>query len=446
MGFRPEADSSKKGGFQDPYCGTTSDMVARQENFGGIVFDRKNGLTVELDREAFFFLLNYDRASSYGEMCGLLEEEFGRKFRVGEVYRLSKKLFRLGIMPTSLSSQSKELPESDWPETEHLTAPETVHLSITYRCNLECSWCYVGRERRSADEMSLVQIRQLVEELSEFQIFQIAIGGGEPFLRSDLPEIVDIIRGRGIVPNITTNGTLLKEKTLEGIADEIGCLKISFESGNISEKIETVDSADVPFGINLILTRENIARIGDILSLCSRSGAKNITLLRPKPSAPDLEWWRTHRPQPAEYLRLAERLGELAKKFRDIQITVDCALSFLMRDVPPSMLTYHGVYGCSAGERFVYIAPNGDVFPCSQFIDTRYLIGNATEEDFANLWNKSPVLTKFRKFRENDVFSKTFCGECRNVNNCGGCRAIAEKNQDDFYGEDPNCPHRARGS
>lgn len=294
--------------------------------------------------------------------------------------------------------------------------------------------------------MSLTQIRRLVDKLSELQVFQIAIGGGEPFLRPDLPEIVNIIRRRGILPNITTNGTLLTGTTLEEIADKIGCLKISFETGNFSKKIEPANSAGVPFGINLILTQENIARIEDILSLCSRLGAKNVTLLRPKPSSRNLEWWRTHRPQTVKYLRLAERLDKLKNKFKDIQITVDCALSFLMKDVPRSALEYRGVYGCSAGERFVFIAPNGDVYPCSQFVDTDYLIGNALKGDFANLWNESPVLTKFRKFRENDAFSETFCAKCRNVRNCGGCRAIAKKNQDDFYGGDPACSQQARGN
>ncbi|KXB01903.1 hypothetical protein AKJ44_01935 [candidate division MSBL1 archaeon SCGC-AAA261F17] len=444
MGIRLTGDGSKGKGDQGSCRETVGDVVARQENFGGIVFDQRNGLMLELDREAFFFLLNYDKTSNYSEMLRLLEREFRRSFSLGELWRLSKKLFGLGIMSTSLSSQSKEFSESNWPKTEYLSAPETVHLAVTYRCNLECSCCYVEGGDCSEDEMSLGQIRRLVDKLSELRVFQIAIGGGEPFLRSDLPEIVDVIRRRGIIPNITTNGTLLTRTTLEEIADEIGRLKISFESGDISKKIEPVNSAGVPFGINLILTRENIARIEDILSLCSRLGAKDVTLLRPKPSSRDLEWWRAHRPQPAEYVRLGEKLVKLANKFGDIQITVDCALSFLMKGVSLTVLTYHGVYGCSAGERFLFIAPNADVYPCSQFTDTDHLIGNALKEDFADLWNESPVLTKFRKFRENDAFSKTSCGKCRNVINCGGCRVITRENQGDFYGRDPACSQGVR--
>lgn len=434
MRIRPISDSSRNEREEVYSCGKADSVVVRQESFGGTIFTQKSGLMLELDREAFFFLLNYNATSNYGEMRRYLEKEFQRTVNPREMWKLARKLFKLGIISTPTSPQSKEFSKPSWPETGYLSAPEVVHLAVTHRCNLDCPHCYVGEDYYLEEEMSLTQIGRLVDRLSELRVFQIAIGGGEPFLRPDLPEVVDLIRKGDIIPNITTNGTLLTRSTLERIKDKIGRLQISFDSGDVSKRIGLDVFAGVPFGINVILTKENIARIEDILSLCSRLGAENVTLLRPKPPFPDLG--------PTEYLRLSERLGELVKKFEGIQITIDCALSFLMKDVSPPALAWNGIRGCSAGESFVVIMPNGDVYPCSHLADSGYFVGNVMREDFARLWNESLVLRKFREFRKNEAFLRTSCGKCPNVKNCGGCRAIVQKNQGDFYGEDPACLQR----
>ena len=58
-------------------------------------------------------------------------------------------------------------------------------------------------------------------------VFQVALGGGEPLEHPDFFEIIDETVKRGIVPNFTTNGRLLTEETFERLKGKVGAIAIS---------------------------------------------------------------------------------------------------------------------------------------------------------------------------------------------------------------------------
>jgi radical SAM protein with 4Fe4S-binding SPASM domain len=91
-------------------------------------------------------------------------------------------------------------------------------------------------------------------------------------------------------------------------------------------------------------------------------------------------------------------------------------------------------HGCSAGRGFVYIKPNGDVWPCP-FVEVN--CGNVREEKFIDIWKNSRPLIELRN-RERLMKGK--CGDCRYSSICGGCRgrAMALSNGD-YLAEDPTC-------
>ena len=81
--------------------------------------------------------------------------------------------------------------------------PELVDLKITDYCPFNCSFCYMGSTKEGV-HASLSYIKEIVTELSEIGVFEIALGGGEPTLHPNFTEILDFIRSMGIVPNFTT--------------------------------------------------------------------------------------------------------------------------------------------------------------------------------------------------------------------------------------------------
>ena len=425
----------------------------RRESFGGILFHRKRGVTLELDREAYRLFELCDGSVSDLQVRTRLEGEFGRNFQERAFAQVRMQLTTLGMIAASSEPMLEEqfVPSMGWPDQVHLTAPETVHWAVTYRCDLNCHYCYVKRDWVK-DEMGWPETRRFIDVLRRMGVFQLAIGGGEPFLRADLPEIVAFTHDRGIIPSITTNGLHLDEEILRRIKGKIGRIQISFDAEDALDRdrgkgiyrkvyagIQRVRAAGIPFGINLLLTRHTIEYVEERIASFARLGASQVTILRPKPSVVDASWCMQVMPTPMQYRSLKEKLDELVRQSPQIAIHVDCALSFLMGDVPPHRLTQQGVYGCSAGERFLVVLPNGDAYPCSHYVDEAHRVGNVLRDDLAEVWNKAAVLNDFRVFRNHPDFLETVCGQCRTRRTCGGCRVIAGKITGNFWGADEGC-------
>lgn len=93
--------------------------------------------------------------------------------------------------------------------------PTNIAMDLTYRCNRSCAFCFLDctdlkSEKRK--ELSAGEIKSFVDSLSARRR-QFFIAGGEPLLRRDFLEIIGHIKKRGHNCLITTNGTLLDEKT-----------------------------------------------------------------------------------------------------------------------------------------------------------------------------------------------------------------------------------------
>ncbi|MBT3194450.1 MAG: radical SAM protein, partial [Verrucomicrobia bacterium] len=95
--------------------------------------------------------------------------------------------------------------------------PHAAHVLITWGCNLRCSGCDAW-QRKPEGELDADQWRQVFRELPFLDIVKII--GGEPFTRTDLPDIIRSIREEidPFVVQLVTNGALT-ERTLEFVED-----------------------------------------------------------------------------------------------------------------------------------------------------------------------------------------------------------------------------------
>ena len=101
-------------------------------------------------------------------------------------------------------------------------APATLpflSLEITLRCNARCGICgYVSDYPRRGRELSSADLFRLVDEARELGTRVISLGGGEPFLRPDVMDLIRHVAASGIVPFVHTNGSLLDRERLEALA------------------------------------------------------------------------------------------------------------------------------------------------------------------------------------------------------------------------------------
>ncbi|MGE0033559.1 MAG: radical SAM protein, partial [Pseudothermotoga sp.] len=83
-----------------------------------------------------------------------------------------------------------------------------LRLSITNRCNFDCFFC--SSNSLSVRELTLDEIRILSEFFSQLKIQHVRLTGGEPTLREDLGQIIELL-SRHFHILVTTNGSRLKD-------------------------------------------------------------------------------------------------------------------------------------------------------------------------------------------------------------------------------------------
>ncbi|MEG2506322.1 MAG: radical SAM/SPASM domain-containing protein [Longicatena sp.] len=103
-----------------------------------------------------------------------------------------------------------------------------IYIEITNTCNLACSFCIQNQRTRKA--MNLEEFKHVVKEISPFSKYVYLHILGEPLSHPLLKEFLEILKEAKIQVNITTNGTLLKEKAAVLLAGNVRQINVSLHS------------------------------------------------------------------------------------------------------------------------------------------------------------------------------------------------------------------------
>lgn len=86
--------------------------------------------------------------------------------------------------------------------------PTNCHIVVTNRCNHKCLMCNYWKEK-GPDQLTLKDFDKMLSSPVLSHLYSICITGGEPFLRKDLGEIIELIYNRtGLKPHINSNFSL----------------------------------------------------------------------------------------------------------------------------------------------------------------------------------------------------------------------------------------------
>ncbi|VAX05128.1 Cyclic pyranopterin phosphate synthase (MoaA) [hydrothermal vent metagenome] len=111
-----------------------------------------------------------------------------------------------------------------------------LRLSITDICNFRCEYCLPDGYKCGSKSkfLSLDEIRRLVTAFAELGVWKIRLTGGEPSVRNDFIEIINIIsNARGVeTPAFTTNGYRLKANAQKWYDAGMRNLNVSIDSLN----------------------------------------------------------------------------------------------------------------------------------------------------------------------------------------------------------------------
>src|SRR5262245_13240152 len=104
-----------------------------------------------------------------------------------------------GAMAMTLEEVIKEIPsvardlyENHVARHFKVIAPTVLHVNVNLRCNTRCAMCNIW-ELKSSQELSLEQFDQIFSDPVYSRVEYIVLAGGEPTLRDDLPEIIELM-------------------------------------------------------------------------------------------------------------------------------------------------------------------------------------------------------------------------------------------------------------
>ncbi len=301
-------------------------------------------------------------------------------------------------------------------------APYRMDLALTYRCNNDCSHCYVGK-KRDVGEMNTESWKKVLDILWKLGIFHVAFTGGEATMRDDLSELVGTAEDLGMVSGLLTNGRRLSDKKyIKRLIDEgIDYFQITLESSDkkIHNKMVGADAFDETVsGIrnaamspihtitNTTITKLNVKTLSDTVDFVASLGvdafAMNGIIYTGRAKSGETAISEDELKSVLEVVTEAAARNDL--RFIWYTPTQYCRFNPMELDI--------GIKQCTAGKFNMCIEPNGDVLPCQSYFEP---LGNILKDDWEKIWNH-PLLISMR----NREFLMDKCTDCDLLGVCGG--------------------------
>lgn len=114
-----------------------------------------------------------------------------------------------------------------------------IYIEITNKCNLNCSFC--SKSNKIKKEMSLTEFEHIIKEIDDYTDYLYLHVKGEPLLHSKFFDILKICKKYHKQVNITTNGTLLKNRLDDIVSSNtVRQINISLQSMNNLRYLDNV--------------------------------------------------------------------------------------------------------------------------------------------------------------------------------------------------------------
>lgn len=328
----------------------------------------------------------------------------------------------------------------------------TLYLEATRRCNFRCEHCSSGSnhpERWEEDKSTKEMVDYILIPAKELGTRFIDFSGGEFLLRKDAYELLDIANKMGFKIGISSNGSLLNQRSVSELKKILGNnLLISLGINSFDEENQATRYREIDFfneKLNLLL--ENAVNVNISVTMGSfncQSFSTTIDRIRelslPYNRIPFSPRNSPHKEFMFDKNILKEYLHPSLMKSHHGFVSF---VPFFLTPKDYEELTGVKAFstpvptspsiGCWVGS-FYAINPAGEVAPCPLLSDN-ISAGNVYERPLKEILFESDLM---KKIIDRPSF-KGKCGSCKYNWTCGGCRVMAYYHTGDVFGEDPTC-------
>ncbi len=419
-------------------------------------YDWRTSRTEFLTRQEYQALQHvYENAADVREVAAFAQMEYEscRRF----LQRMAKEGYVTsaegpGTPPPTRSSVDSAL--FDPFPVPFLSAPTSVDVFVTNRCNLRCVHCFASREDMEVRDLSLHELEALFTQLEQMGVMEVRLTGGEPLLHPAIQPLLTSLQRRRFRKVLITNGTTLDEGTARRLHEASVIPTVSLEdvdaethdtfsgvAGSFHRTIiglQHLQTAGIPYGINCCLHQGNLDRWEAVIKLAIRWGAARIAFLDVK----GIGRMRQHRewmPSRSAYQRLLDALRLAQARYRT---RIDVSLDVFLH-CPPLRESMHelarGYVTCKAGINRLTIDSDATVYPCNLVLsDPRWAMGNLRTETLAGIWFSKKWLFFRGGVKINDLPT---CRSCSQLTTCQDvyCRLRPYIETNDALAPSPTC-------
>ena len=391
-----------------------SPFVLVPQYFGSTVFDRSTSRYLPFDRETTELLVRLKQEPFDFVLAQTQDAE-----RRSQLIRFFEAFYKLGFFTIDFRFAGSVL-DVDVPP-DHLVGPLALHLEIVAACNLKCTHCFAGELPRKEAPLSLRELDELFATLARIGTFRIGLTGGEPLLRRDVFDIIDLATEHGLHPCITTNGLLITEE----IAREFGkrklvWLNVSLEGATaetndpvrgkgtfdqVRERLSLL-SQHARFTLAFTIMKSNLEEMKACVELAYQVGA-HTAVFRPLYPVGIARHHLELMPSFAEY---NDALNVLAGAQQDREFELCSIDPFSPHTREETQSSIYDNHGCGAGNLVCSVSLSGDVNPCS-FLGPEFAAANIRDTPFEEIWHNSNGFRSIRGLPGGD--DESFSGGCR---------------------------------
>lgn len=328
-------------------------------------------------------------------------------------------------------------------------------LHVAHDCNLTCGYCFAEEGEYHGDrglmsaEVGKAAIDFLIKNSANRHNIEVDFFGGEPLMNFEVvKEVVEYARSvegdhnKNFRFTITTNGVLLDDEKAAYINEHMSNVVLSLDgrpevndamrqthkgTGSydlITPKFQKLvkERGQKDYYVRGTFTRHNMDFSKDVMHLADL-GFDQVSV---EPVVGPVEMDYTFREEDlpvifAEYESLARQMLERKKNDKDFNF-----FHFNI-DLTQGPCAHKRLAGCGTGTEYLAATPNGDLYPCHQFVGMdAFKMGTVfdgmTRTDISDQFAKCHVYTKPKCI---DCWAKFYCS--------GGCAANSYNLENDIH-------------
>lgn len=331
-------------------------------------------------------------------------------------------------------------------------------LHVAHDCNLRCKYCFAdtgefhGKRSIMSAEVGKKAIDFVIANSGSRRNIEIDYFGGEPLMNFDVvKQITEYAKEQGKLHNknfrftVTTNGILLNDDIKQYINENMSNVVLSLDGKKETNdkmrcRVDGSGSYDtiVPkfqdiaesrgqdnYYVRGTFTAHNLHFADDVLHMADLGFKQTSVEPVVAPYSEDYALKPEHIPTVfAEYERLAEEYVKRRKEGKGFQFF------HFMVDLDQGPCVVKRLSGCGAGHEYIAVTPDGDIYPCHQFVgEENFKMGSVLDGTI----NKEIM----RTFERSNIYTKEACTDCFAKFYCsGGCSANAY-----HFNQDINKPY-----